>query len=143
MTTHNTHNRQTTMPHVGFEPAISIGERTQTYLLDRAATATGMLFFSFLFLFSCFFFYTGLLVRFHFSPFLILKSFCISVFHSYLIFLCLFLISCINFRVFSLQKLRLSLCSTKIKIKNPRKGNINCFLIEHNAFRWRNSRFWR
>ena len=29
------------MPPVGFEPAISAGERPQTYALDRAATATG------------------------------------------------------------------------------------------------------
>ena len=41
LTTHNTHNRQTSMPPVGFEPTISAGERPQTYALDRAATATG------------------------------------------------------------------------------------------------------
>ena len=35
---HNTHNRQTSMPPVGFEPTISAGERPQTYALDRAAT---------------------------------------------------------------------------------------------------------
>ena len=29
------------MPHVGFEPTISAGERPQTYALDRAATGTG------------------------------------------------------------------------------------------------------
>jgi hypothetical protein len=29
VTTHNTHNRQTSMPPVGFEPTISVGERTQ------------------------------------------------------------------------------------------------------------------
>jgi hypothetical protein len=39
--THNTHNRKTSMPLVGFEPTISAGERPQTYGLDRAATATG------------------------------------------------------------------------------------------------------
>ena len=39
--THNTHNRQTSMPPVGFEPAISASERPQTYALDRAATGTG------------------------------------------------------------------------------------------------------
>jgi len=38
LTTHNTHNRQTSMPPVGFEPTISVGERSQTYALDRAAT---------------------------------------------------------------------------------------------------------
>ena len=31
------------MPPVGFEPAISAGERPQTYALDRAATGTGNL----------------------------------------------------------------------------------------------------
>ena len=40
LTTHNTHNRQTSMPSVGFEPTISSGERPQTYALDRAATGT-------------------------------------------------------------------------------------------------------
>ena len=39
--THNTHNRQTSMPPVGFEPTISVGVRPQTYALDRAATGTG------------------------------------------------------------------------------------------------------
>ena len=29
------------MSPVGFEPAISAGERPQTYALDRAATGTG------------------------------------------------------------------------------------------------------
>ena len=38
--THNTHNRQTSMPPVGFEPTISAGERPQTYALNRAATGT-------------------------------------------------------------------------------------------------------
>ena len=41
LTTHNTHNRQTSVPLVGFEPTISAGERPQTYALDRAATGTG------------------------------------------------------------------------------------------------------
>ena len=41
LTTHNTHNRQTPMPPVGFEPTISASERSQTYALDRAATGTG------------------------------------------------------------------------------------------------------
>ena len=40
LTTHNTHNRQTSMPPVGFEPTISAGERPKTYALDRAATGT-------------------------------------------------------------------------------------------------------
>ena len=40
LTTHNTHNRQTSMSPVGFEPTISAGERPLTYALDRAATGT-------------------------------------------------------------------------------------------------------
>ena len=39
-----THNRQTSTSPVAFEPTISAGERPQTYALDRAATATGMLY---------------------------------------------------------------------------------------------------
>jgi hypothetical protein len=42
LTTHNTHNRQTSMPPVEFEPTISAGERSQTYALDCAATGTGL-----------------------------------------------------------------------------------------------------
>jgi len=41
LTTHNTHNRQTSMSPLEFEPMISAGERPQTYALDRAATGTG------------------------------------------------------------------------------------------------------
>ena len=41
LTTHNTHNRQTSMPPVGFEPTISSGERPQTYGLHREASGTG------------------------------------------------------------------------------------------------------
>jgi hypothetical protein len=41
LTTHNTHNRQTSMPPVGFELTISAGEQLQTYALDCAATGTG------------------------------------------------------------------------------------------------------
>ena len=41
LTTHNTHNRQTSMTPVRFEPTISACERPQTYALDRAATGTG------------------------------------------------------------------------------------------------------
>jgi len=43
LTTHNTHNRQTSMPPVGFESTISAGERPQTYALELAATGTGHL----------------------------------------------------------------------------------------------------
>ena len=41
LTTHNNHNKQTSMPPVGFEPIISKGERPKTYALDRTATGTG------------------------------------------------------------------------------------------------------
>ena len=41
LTTHNTHNRQISMPPVGFESTISTGERPYTYTLDRTATGTG------------------------------------------------------------------------------------------------------
>ena len=41
LTTHNTHNRQTSMTQLGFEPTISVVERPQTYALDRAANGTG------------------------------------------------------------------------------------------------------
>ena len=43
LTTHDTHNRQISMPPVGFEPTISAGKRSQTYALDRAAAGTGWL----------------------------------------------------------------------------------------------------
>jgi hypothetical protein len=36
LTTHDTHNRQTSMPPVGFEPTILVSERPQTHALDRA-----------------------------------------------------------------------------------------------------------
>ena len=42
LTTHDTHNKQISMPPVGFEPTISVGERPQTYALDHAATGTGI-----------------------------------------------------------------------------------------------------
>ena len=45
LTAHNTHNRQTCVPSVLFEPTISAGERPQTYALDRAATGTSCWFF--------------------------------------------------------------------------------------------------
>ena len=41
LTTHNTHNRQTSMPPAGFESTIPPSERPQTHALDRAATGTG------------------------------------------------------------------------------------------------------
>ena len=33
------------MPPVGFEPTISAGKRPQTYVLDCAATATGLILY--------------------------------------------------------------------------------------------------
>jgi len=36
-----THNRQTSIPPVVFEPTVSAGERPHTYFFDRAATGTG------------------------------------------------------------------------------------------------------
>jgi hypothetical protein len=39
--THNTHKRQTPMPRVWFEPAISACERPQTHVIDCAATRIG------------------------------------------------------------------------------------------------------
>jgi len=42
LTTHNTHNRQTSIPAVGFEPTISAGERPQTYASDRTSTRTAL-----------------------------------------------------------------------------------------------------
>jgi hypothetical protein len=38
LTTHKSHNRQTSMPAAGFEPTILASERPQTHALDRAAT---------------------------------------------------------------------------------------------------------
>jgi hypothetical protein len=40
LTTHNTHNRKTSMLPLGFEPTIPAGGRPQTCALDRAATGT-------------------------------------------------------------------------------------------------------
>jgi hypothetical protein len=37
LTTHNTYNRQTSMPSSGFEPAIPACERLQTHVLHRSA----------------------------------------------------------------------------------------------------------
>ena len=45
LTTHNIHNKQTSMPPVGFEPTISAGDRPQTYALYRAAIKTSKLDF--------------------------------------------------------------------------------------------------
>jgi hypothetical protein len=41
LTIHNTHNRQTSMPPVGFEPIIPASEWPQTHALDCAATGIG------------------------------------------------------------------------------------------------------
>jgi hypothetical protein len=41
LTTHNTHNRQISMPPAGFEPTILVSERPQTHALDRTTTGIG------------------------------------------------------------------------------------------------------
>ena len=41
LTTHSTHNRQTSMPPAWFEPTIQAIERPQNHALDYAATGTG------------------------------------------------------------------------------------------------------
>jgi len=41
LTTHSTHKRQTSMPPVGFAPAVPANERPQTHALDSAAAGTG------------------------------------------------------------------------------------------------------
>jgi len=41
LTTHNTHDRQTSMPPAGFEPATPASERPQTHALDREANGIG------------------------------------------------------------------------------------------------------
>jgi hypothetical protein len=41
LTTHNIQKRQTSMPPVGFEPAILASEEPQTHIFDCAATAIG------------------------------------------------------------------------------------------------------
>jgi hypothetical protein len=42
LTTHNTHNRQTSIPPLGFEPTIPASKRPHTYALDRAASGTSL-----------------------------------------------------------------------------------------------------
>jgi tetrahydromethanopterin S-methyltransferase subunit F len=41
LTTHKTHKRQTSVPPVGFEPAIPASERPQTHALDCAVKGIG------------------------------------------------------------------------------------------------------
>ena len=41
LTTHNTHNKQTSMTPAGFKPAILPGDRLQTHALDLSATGIG------------------------------------------------------------------------------------------------------
>jgi len=43
LTTHNTHERQKTMPPAGFEPTIQACERPLTHALDRESTGIGNL----------------------------------------------------------------------------------------------------
>jgi len=58
LTTHNTHNRHTSMPPVGFEPTVSAGERPWTCALDRAATGTGKLWLSVQYISKILFFFS-------------------------------------------------------------------------------------
>ena len=44
LTIHNPHNKQTSMPLVGFKPTISAGEQPQTYDLDPTATGTSNIY---------------------------------------------------------------------------------------------------
>jgi len=48
LTTDNTHNRQTSVPPAGFEPAIPVSQQLQTHTLDSAANGMGPLFCLFL-----------------------------------------------------------------------------------------------
>ena len=41
LTTHSTHNRQTSIPPAGFEPTILASERPKAHALDRAITGIG------------------------------------------------------------------------------------------------------
>jgi len=41
LTTHTMHNRQTSMPTAGFEPAIPANERPQTYASESVTTGIG------------------------------------------------------------------------------------------------------
>jgi hypothetical protein len=42
LTTHDTHNRQTSIPPRGFEPTSPASELPQTYALDRVVTGNGL-----------------------------------------------------------------------------------------------------
>ena len=42
LTRHNTHNRKTPIPTVGFEPAVPASKRPQTHTLHRASTGIGI-----------------------------------------------------------------------------------------------------
>jgi len=44
--TQNIHNRQTSIPPAGFEPAITASERSQTQALDRVVTGIGIFKFA-------------------------------------------------------------------------------------------------
>jgi len=51
LTTHNTHNRHTSMSPAGFEPTNPASERPQTHLSDRAATRIGILIHTLMYLY--------------------------------------------------------------------------------------------
>jgi len=41
LTSHNVHQRQTSMPQAGFEPSTPATKQPHTYILDGAATGIG------------------------------------------------------------------------------------------------------
>ena len=43
LTAHNTHNRETSIPPAGFEPATPGSERLRTHALDRVASGLGII----------------------------------------------------------------------------------------------------
>ena len=47
LTTHNTHNRQTSMPPAGFEPAFPSSEWPLSHALDCATSGNGLMFLSY------------------------------------------------------------------------------------------------
>jgi hypothetical protein len=53
LTTHNTQNRQSSVPSAGFEPTISAGQRPQIYGLERAAHGTGCYYYYYYYYYYC------------------------------------------------------------------------------------------
>jgi hypothetical protein len=70
LTTHNTHNRQTSMPPVGFEPVILAGDRLQTHALVRSATGIGLMSF------YCYIFVRNFIIQFLYNIFFVSDNVC-------------------------------------------------------------------